>query len=79
MAIIKYSIHDFPEKALAENRQSRFSDPWDTTPVGTGFEVPFCDLKSAKTIPNPPDSIKKRGIVWERAKLKSSYLFKRIS
>lgn len=79
MTIIKYSILDFPEKAFVENKQSRCSYPWDTTPVGAGFEVPFSDLKSAKTIPSCPDSIKKKGVVWERAKLKSSYLFKRIS
>lgn len=81
MAITKYTVLNFPEKEFIENKQSRCSYPWDTTPVGGGFDIPFADLGTKKSVPTCPDSLKKKGVKYEWAKVddKQYYLFKRIA
>jgi len=79
MAIKYYDILNFPEEEFQRNKQSRCSYKWEQTPVGTGFLVPFSDLGKKKSIPQVPDSLKKKGIAYDYAKLPNGYLFKRIS
>ena len=78
---------EFPDILFDANKQSRCSYPWEITPVGGGFFVNFDELGPKKTVPICPERLKKKGYVYEYAKLvntpwqgtiTSGYLFKRV-
>lgn len=83
----QFTALDFPDTLFQQNKQSRCSYPWETTLPGGGFFVSFDELGVKKTIPVCPDRLKKKGYVYEYAKLNnelyqgkrvSGYLFRRM-
>lgn len=79
MAIEKYTVLNFPEKEFLENKQSRCNYPWENTPIGAGFLVPFEDLGKKKSVPTLPSNLKSKGVKYEYARIDRGYLFKRVS
>ena len=80
MTIEHYNPIQFPHDDFKRFKQSRCSYQWENTPVGGGFKVPFSELGKKKSVPQVPNSLKKKGIKYEYATLpEGAYLFYRVS
>ena len=84
----QFTALDFPNTLFQQNKQSRCSYPWETTLPGGGFFVSMDELGPKKTVPYLPDRLKKKGYVYEYAKLNNEvfqgrkvtgYLFRRMA